>query len=85
MRNIMKVVALGLVLGLPLASAYADDASYCKALAAEARKLTGAGGNAPPAEVPVAISKCDSSGDAASIATLEKFLKDNKATLPPRS
>jgi hypothetical protein len=85
MQTFIKILAVGLTMGLSCASAYADDASYCKALAAEARKLTDGGGSAPPAEVPVAISKCQSSGDAGSIATLEKFLKDNKATLPPRT
>ena len=59
------------------------DAKYCKALAAQTSTITRGGGSAPPAEIPVAISKCDS-GDAGSIATLEKYLKENKQTLPPR-
>ena len=84
MKVFARCLAIGLVLGLPLASAFADDASYCKALAKAARSVTDSGAS-PPADVPVAISKCESGSDAASIATLEKYLKDNKATLPPRS
>ena len=67
-----------------MASAFADDASDCQALAKAARYVSDSGGS-PPADVPVVISKCESGGDAASIATLEKYLKDNKATLPPRN
>ena len=84
MKVFATCLAIGLVVGLPLASAFADDASYCQALAKLARNVSDSGGS-PPADVPVAISKCQSGADAASIATLEKYLKDNKVTLPPRS
>jgi hypothetical protein len=59
------------------------DVTYCKALAAKTTAVTRGGGTAPPAEIPVAISKCDS-GDKGSIATLEKYLTDNKQALPAR-
>jgi hypothetical protein len=84
MKIFARCLATGLVLGLPLASAFADDASYCQELAKKARYVSDSGG-APPADVPVAISKCESGADAASIATLEKYLKDNKVTLPARN
>lgn len=84
----MKVHYTCLVAGLSLAISsvafgQSADAKYCKALASQTATVTRGGGTAPPAEIPVAISKCDS-GDAGAIATLEKYLKDNKQTLPPR-
>lgn len=84
----MKMHYACLVAGLSLAITsvafgQSADAKYCKALADQTTTITRGGGSAPPVEVPVAISKCDS-GDAGSIATLEKYLKENKQTLPPR-
>lgn len=84
----MKVYHAFLLAGLPIATSSAAfgqsaDAKYCKALADKTTAVTRGGGTAPPAEIPVAISKCDS-GDKGSIATLEKYLTDNKQTLPAR-
>ncbi len=59
------------------------DAKYCKALADKAAGVTRGGGTTPPTEIPVAVSKCDT-GDAGAIATLEKYLTENKQTLPTR-
>jgi len=58
------------------------DVTYCNALAAQSRQVTSSG-TTPPVDVPVAISKC-STGDAGAIKTLEKYLTDNKQTLPKR-
>jgi len=83
----VKVQYACLLAGLSLAVSsvafgQSADATYCNALAAQSRQVT-AGGTAPPAEVPVAISKC-STGDAGAIKTLEKYLTDNKQPLPKR-
>jgi hypothetical protein len=84
----MKIQYACLLAGLSLAVSSvafgqsAADVSYCNALAAQSRQVT-AGGTAPPAEVPVAISKC-STGDAGAIKTLEKYLTENKQPLPKR-
>lgn len=65
------------------AFAQSADAKYCKALAEKTTTVTRGGGTTTPAEIPVAISKCDS-GDKGAIATLEKYLTDNKQALPAR-
>jgi len=85
----MKMYNALLLAGVSLAissAAFAQsaDAKYCKALADKTATVTRGGGTSPPAEIPVAISKCDT-GDAGAISTLEKYLTDNKQTLPPRS
>jgi hypothetical protein len=70
-------------LGFPFASAYADDASYCEALSTKYRTIAGnAQVDATAAE---AMAQCKAGNTAAGIPVLEKFLKDNKATLPPRT
>jgi hypothetical protein len=73
----------GLGFGFPLASAYADDASYCEALSASYRTL--AGGTQVDASAAEAMSQCKAGNTAAGIPTLEKILKENKVTLPPRT
>ena len=83
MRTQIGFVIVGVALGLSsMAFGQSADAKYCHALAEKTRMVT-AGGTAPPTEVPVAISKCDS-GDAGAIATLEKYLVENKQELPKR-
>jgi hypothetical protein len=74
---------VGLVLALPLASAYADDASYCAALGTSYRKYVGfvrADANAA-----AAMSQCSAGWTAAGIPALEKVLTDNKVKLPARN
>jgi hypothetical protein len=83
MKIQIGLVIVGVSLGLAsMAFGQSADAKYCHALAEKTRAVT-AGGTSPPAEVPVAISKCDS-GDAGAISTLEKYLRDNKQELPKR-
>jgi hypothetical protein len=82
----VKAVKLGLIvcfLASPLASAYADDASYCEALSASYRKLIG--GSQEDAVAADAMAKCKAGNTAAGIPVLEKFLKEGKVTLPPRT
>ncbi|MGZ5898237.1 MAG: hypothetical protein ACXWK3_00765 [Reyranella sp.] len=82
----MKSVRLGLIicfLASPLASAYADDASYCEALSTSYRKLIGAAQE--DAIAADAMAKCKAGNTAAGIPVLEKFLKEGKVTLPPRT
>ena len=83
MKSMKYCLIAGLALGYPLASAYADDASYCEALSVKYRTIAGnAQVDAAAAE---AMAQCKAGNTAAGIPTLEKFLKDNKATLPPRT
>lgn len=78
----MKIYALALAAGLSLVTtaAFADDAAYCQALNAGARTVGSGGGATVPANVAEAMTKCD----AGSIATLEKYITENKGTLPKR-
>jgi hypothetical protein len=82
----MKSVRLGLIvcfLASPLASAYADDASYCEALSTSYRTLVA--GSQADAIAADAMAKCKAGNTAAGIPVLEKFLKEGKVTLPPRT
>jgi hypothetical protein len=82
----MKSVRLGLIacfLASPLASAYADDASYCEALSTSYRTLVA--GSQVDAIAADAMAKCKAGDTAAGIPILEKFLKEGKVTLPPRT
>jgi hypothetical protein len=74
---------VGLALALPLASASADDASYCAALGASYRAYVGA--VQADAHAATAMSQCSAGNTAASIAALEKILTDNKVRLPVRN
>jgi hypothetical protein len=83
----MKLQYVGPIVGLSvlltsLAFGQSKDAQYCYRLGVMTRQVV-AGGTTPPGEVPVAVSKCDSDA-AGSIPVLEKYLKDNKFTLPAR-
>jgi hypothetical protein len=83
MNAVKYCLIVGLVLALPLASAYADDASYCAALGASYRKYVGfvqADANAA-----AAMSQCSAGWTAAGIPALEKVLTDNKVKLPARN
>lgn len=66
---------------LPIA-AFADDASYCKALSETYRSVVGSNA-AAAGNVPEAMAGC-ATNPAASIPVLEKALQDNKVTLPKR-
>jgi hypothetical protein len=83
MKSVKYCLIAGLALGFPLASAHADDASYCEALSSSYRTL--AGGTQVDARAADAMSQCKSGNTAAGISTLEKILKENKVTLPPRT
>jgi hypothetical protein len=63
--------------------AAASDATYCEALSAKYREF--AGGTQSDAVVADAMAKCKAGDTATGIPILEKFLKDNKVTLPPRT
>lgn len=83
MKTMKCCLIAGLAFGFPLASAYADDASYCEALSSSYRTL--AGGAQVDASAAEAMAQCKSGNTAAGIPTLEKILKENKVTLPPRT
>jgi hypothetical protein len=66
----------------PLAAvAQSADAKYCQALAETYRKIGVANTDAA---IPEAINQCNQGNTAAGIPVLEKALKDNKVSLPPR-
>lgn len=65
------------------AAAFADDASYCKALVDKYRTVTG--GTQNDQTVAAAMEQCAKGNPAAGIPVMEKALKDQKATLPPRT
>jgi len=83
MNTVNSCLIIGLALALPLASASADDASYCAALGASYREYVGAvQANASAA---TAMSQCSAGNTAAGIPALEKVLTDNKVRLPVRN
>lgn len=78
-------VALALVLS-PL-PALADDASYCAALSDLALKYLGKysrGTDMPDLDVAAAVDQCQRGNYARGIPTLERKLRANGFTLPPR-
>jgi hypothetical protein len=82
MTTVKYCLIVGLGLAFPLASAHADDASYCAALGASYREYVGA--VQADANAAAAMSQCSAGNTAAGIPTLEKVLTDNKVKLPPR-
>ena len=67
---------------LPFAAfAQSADAKYCEALSVEYRKLNTASDSGAAAD---AMANCKAGNTAAGIPVLEKALKDQKVTLPPR-
>jgi len=80
MTTVKSCLIVGLALALPLAPAYADDASYCAALAASYREYVGA--VQADANAAAAMSQCSAGNTAAGIPALEKVLTDNKLKLP---
>ena len=82
---VIKLLAGGAALALPvIALAQSADAKYCHDLAQLYRKYR-LNQNLPSAEVPAAIAKCEAGDTAAGIPVLEKYLRDQKISLPPRS
>ncbi len=78
---IIRTLTLAGVLSLLATASFADDASYCKDLSATARSVTSGGGSTVPTEVAAAMAKCD----ADSNKVLEKYIIENKGTLPNRT
>lgn len=80
-KTLTFTVPLALIAGAALAQA-SGDAAYCKALVDKYRVVTG--GTQNDQAVASAMEQCAKGNPAAGIPVLEKALKDNKATLPPR-
>lgn len=76
-----------MVLAVP-ASAASDDAAYCQKLGQMALRYTGSAGaegrTAPDLVTLGAIEDCRRGNYAAGIAALERRLRSNGFTLPPR-
>ena len=83
MNTVKCSLIVGLGLAFPLASAYADDASYCAALGASYRKYVGR--IQADASAATAIYQCSAGNSAAGISALEKVLASNKVKLPARN
>lgn len=78
-----KICLISAIALAPLSAfAQSADAKYCDALAATYRKLNTQNADAA---VPEAINQCKQGNTAAGIPVLEKALKDQKVTLPPRN
>ena len=77
------------LIALSPALAVADDAAYCQALSALARKFVGGaggdGGSAPDLGTIGAIEDCRKGNYARGIPYLEKRLRDSRVTLPART
>jgi len=82
MNTVRSCLIVGLALALPLASSYADDASYCTELGASYRKYVGA--VQADVNAAAAISQCSAGNTTAGIPGLEKILTDRKVKLPAR-
>ena len=83
MNTVKSCLIAGLTLAFPLASAYADDASYCAALGASYREYVGA--VQADVNAAAAMSQCSAGNTAVGIPVLEKVLTDNKVQLPARN
>jgi hypothetical protein len=84
---ILKLTAAVALVFSFAASAQADDASYCKALAAKYRSFYVVDGghyrDPGPIDGNIAADQC-MAGNTAGISVLEKKLRDAKITLPER-
>jgi hypothetical protein len=70
-------------IALPFAAfAQSADAKYCEALSVEYRKINTASDSGAAAD---AMANCKAGNTAAGIPVLEKALKDQKVSLPPRT
>ena len=81
MMKTFTTLAICAAMVLPLSAAKADDASYCSALNSAARGVTPGGGSTVPTSVAEAMTKCN----ADSMKVLEKYITDNKGTVPKKS
>jgi hypothetical protein len=85
MSTISKILVGCAVLALPVvASAQSNDAGYCYALSKTYRD-TVSRLQSPTPEVPVAMSKCGTAGNADAVSTLERALTDARVALPRHS
>jgi hypothetical protein len=81
-----RTLILGSAVTMITAAAFAQgsgDAAYCRALTDKYRTVTG--GTQNNQAVVEAMDQCAKGNTAAGIPVLEKALKDNQVTLPPRS
>ena len=83
MNTVKSCLIVGLTLAFPLASAHANDASYCAALGASYRAYVGA--MQVDVNAAAAVAQCSAGDTAAGIPSLEKILTDNRVRLPARN
>ncbi len=83
MNTVKSSLIVGLTLAFPLASAHANDASYCAALGASYRAYVGA--MQVDVNAATAVAQCSAGDTAAGIPSLEKVLTDNRVRLPARN
>ena len=83
-----RYVVAALLAALPLAAAGEDDKAYCLRLGSLASRYIGSAGAegrmAPDLNVLGAIDDCNKGRTDKSIPYLEKRLRDNHITIPPR-
>jgi hypothetical protein len=84
----VKIPMLALVVGVSLALPFAafgqsNDATYCAALSKLFREIVANGISDSPESV--AMAQCAAGNTAAGIPVLEKSLREQKVSLPPRN
>jgi len=88
-RRLLPLLAIEAAALLAPAVAAADDADYCRALAALANRYlasgTALGNGTTDLETKTAIDSCNKGDTAAGIAVLERKLRSAGFTLPKRS
>jgi len=88
MRCLLLLVATSAFLLPLLASAQSDDVAYCNKLGALAQRYIGGAGAdgrlSPDLNVLGAVSDCNKGKAATAIPYLERRLRDQRVTLPPR-
>jgi hypothetical protein len=88
MARLLSLVATSLLLLPFLAQAQGDDRAYCNQLGALASRYIGSAGAegrmAPDLNVLGAIDDCNKGRTDKAIPYLERRLRDNHITLPPR-
>jgi hypothetical protein len=87
--NMRRYLIVALLAALPLGAHAEDDKAYCNKLGALASRYIGSAGAegrmAPDLNVLGAIDDCNKGRTDKAIPYLEKRLRDNHITVPPRT
>lgn len=87
MRTVTALLVVIVSMAVAGAHAQTDDLAYCESLYAMFERYVPSlskGHNAGGYDAQAAVDQCRQGNTAAGIASLEKKLRDNRFTLPPR-